>query len=111
MCDRSAAKSDQHDAGGPFGGALASAGHEQVAGSAVEWRYSPGEHPPAMLVRWARAEAGLTQAQAAALVYRSAPSRWAEWEAGTHRMDAAVFELFCRKTGVWALLVDDSSGQ
>jgi len=28
------------------------------------------------------------------LVYRSAAQRWQEWEAGTHRMDPAVFELY-----------------
>lgn len=74
------------------------------AGHAID--YTPGERPPAGLVKWARAQAGLTQAQAAAVVWRAAPSRWAEWEAGTYAMDPAVFELFCRKVGLADALFD-----
>lgn len=43
-----------------------------------------------------RQAAGLTQAQAAALLYRSARN-WQQWELGERAMDPALWELFCLK--------------
>jgi transcriptional regulator with XRE-family HTH domain len=45
----------------------------------------------------ARLRAGLTQAEAAALVYRTL-SIWSKWETGRRPIDRAAFELFCLKT-------------
>lgn len=50
-------------------------------------------------VRAARKFAGLTQEDAAALVYLGGEKRWGEAERGQHRMHPAVWELFCIKTG------------
>jgi len=47
----------------------------------------------------ARDQAGMTQAQAAALVHAKAES-WRAWEAGRYKMPAGLFELFCIKAGV-----------
>ena len=44
-------------------------------------------------IRQAREAAGLTQAQAAALVH-SHKITWAKWEAGTYPIDEARWELF-----------------
>lgn len=44
-------------------------------------------------IRAARIAAQLTQAEAAALVYRQRRS-WAGWEAGTARMPAGLWALF-----------------
>lgn len=41
--------------------------------------------------------AGLTQAEAGALLYTSG-RRWQRWEAGDAAMEAALWELFCLKT-------------
>ena len=48
-------------------------------------------------IREARHRAGLTQAQAAALVGVQ-PRAWRYWEAGGRKMTAAVWELFLIKT-------------
>lgn len=50
--------------------------------------------PSPVVIRIARAGAGLTQAEAAQLVHLGAQSRWAEYENGTTRPDAARWELF-----------------
>ncbi|MFG7180682.1 helix-turn-helix domain-containing protein [Burkholderia pseudomallei] len=49
-------------------------------------------------VREAREHAGLTQEQAAALVYVDGRS-WRKWELGERAMHPAYFELFLIKTG------------
>lgn len=50
--------------------------------------------PSPTIIRIARAAAGLTQAAAAQLVHLSAQSRWAEYERGSRKPDAARWELF-----------------
>lgn len=45
----------------------------------------------------ARHKAGLTQSQAAALLYKNLRS-WQKWEGGERKMDAALWELFNIKT-------------
>jgi putative transcriptional regulator len=52
-------------------------------------------------IRAARAAAGLTQLQAAALVHRTgvkSSDRWSEWENGRVPMPLAEWELFTLKT-------------
>ncbi|WP_292931423.1 helix-turn-helix domain-containing protein [Noviherbaspirillum sp.] len=44
-----------------------------------------------------REAAGLTQGQAAALIYRTARN-WQQWEGGERRMDPALWELFRLKS-------------
>ena len=44
-------------------------------------------------IRAAREAAGLTQAEAASLIY-STDRVWRYWEAGSHAMPAALWELF-----------------
>ena len=56
--------------------------------------------PDKYTIRSARAEAGLTQTQAAALVYHGLRS-WQHWEAGERAMQPAIFELFLIKTGLY----------
>ena len=51
---------------------------------------------PAVIIK-ARKDAGLTQAQAAAMVHKS-PRTWQEWEQGRRNMPASDFELFKLKT-------------
>ena len=50
-------------------------------------------------IKAARVAAGLTQEQAAAVVYRNSLTRWSEWETGMVPMQPAVWELFLFKTG------------
>ena len=57
------------------------------------------EPPSPASIKEARKKAGHTYDEAASVVYRAAPQRWAEWETGRHRMDPAVFELYLIKTG------------
>jgi len=47
-------------------------------------------------IKAARANAGLTQSQAALLVYKTL-NAWQKWEAGDREMDAAIWELFLLK--------------
>lgn len=47
-------------------------------------------------IREARKKAGMSQAQAARLVHVN-ERLWRYWEAGTHRMPAASWELFLLK--------------
>lgn len=49
-------------------------------------------------IRAARAAAGLTQTQAAALIYCTLRG-WQDWEAGKRAMHPAFFELFLLKVG------------
>jgi DNA-binding transcriptional regulator YiaG len=46
----------------------------------------------------ARDAAGLSQSEAAALIY-SKLRTWQDWEAGIARMHRGLWELFCIKTG------------
>jgi putative transcriptional regulator len=46
----------------------------------------------------ARETAGLTQTQAAELIYKGLRT-WQQWERGDRDMDPALFELFQIKTG------------
>lgn len=50
-------------------------------------------------IKAARAAAGLTQSQAAAVVHVTL-SGWQRWEDGTRRMPPGLWELFQIKTGV-----------
>jgi len=49
-------------------------------------------------IKAARANAGLTQSQAALMVYKTL-NAWQKWEAGDRDMDPAVWELFLHKLG------------
>jgi DNA-binding transcriptional regulator YiaG len=60
-----------------------------------------GNAPSAQQIRTLRDKLGLTQAAAAALVYRSARN-WQQWELGERRMDPAVWELFTLKAAMAA---------
>lgn len=54
-------------------------------------------NPSPTNIRAVREAAGLTQGQAAALIYRTARN-WQQWEGGERRMDPALWELFRLKT-------------
>lgn len=54
------------------------------------------ESPAPDAIRAARAAAGLTQTQAAALIYCTLRG-WQDWEAGKRAMHPAFFELFLLK--------------
>lgn len=54
-------------------------------------------HPAPTAIKAAREAAGLTQAEAAALLYKTARA-WQWWEAGDREMDPAHWELFLIKT-------------
>ena len=57
-------------------------------------RKAPGANPkPAEIVQ-TREEAGLTQTDAAALLYTTL-SGWQRWEYGQRRMHPAMWEYFC----------------
>lgn len=47
-------------------------------------------------IKAAREAAGLTQTEAAALLWTTCRA-WQQWEAGDRRMHPAFWELFCRK--------------
>lgn len=49
-------------------------------------------------VKSARAAVGLTQTQAAALIYKKLLA-WQRYESGNRSMDVALYELFMLKTG------------
>jgi len=53
-------------------------------------------HPHPESVRAARRAAGMTQAEAAELVYRT-ERNWQQWEGGERAMDPALWELFILK--------------
>lgn len=49
--------------------------------------------PTPKQIKQARLSAGLTQTQAADLIYKKLRT-WQQWEAGHREMDPALFELF-----------------
>lgn len=53
--------------------------------------------PAPEAIKAARAAAGLTQTQAAALIYCTLRG-WQDWEGGKRAMHPAFFELFLHKT-------------
>lgn len=55
-------------------------------------------NPTPEQVKQARLNAGLTQAQAAAVIYKKLLA-WQRYESGDRSMDAAYWELFLIKTG------------
>lgn len=57
----------------------------------------PASNPAPEEIKAARAAAGLTQTQAAAVVYSSIKA-WQTWEDGTRRMHPGLWELFNVKT-------------
>lgn len=57
----------------------------------------PGETPLALQVRERREAAGLTQTEAAGLVYVGLRA-WQKWEGEERGMPPAAWELFCIKT-------------
>jgi DNA-binding transcriptional regulator YiaG len=54
--------------------------------------------PSSLEISAARAAAGLTQAEAAGVVYADIRT-WQRWEADDRAMHPAIFELFMIKTG------------
>ncbi len=57
------------------------------------------DKPTPESIRAARAAAGLTQAEAAAVVHRPSYRTWQDWERGRARMPPDAWELFLLKTG------------
>ena len=51
------------------------------------------DRPSPELIKSKRNEVGLTQTQAAKLVYRTVQN-WQQWESGTRKIDLAAWELF-----------------
>jgi DNA-binding transcriptional regulator YiaG len=60
-------------------------------------RLSPAANPLPDEIRAARVAAGLTQTEAAALIYCTLRT-WQQWEAGDRRMHPAFWELWRQKT-------------
>ena len=58
----------------------------------------PAANPEPSRIREVRAEAALTQSDAAALVFSTLRS-WQMWEAGDRRMPPSTWELFLLKSG------------
>ena len=58
----------------------------------------PGRPPTPLEVLAARTRAGLTQAEAAKLVY-SSRRQWQRWEAGEHTMHPAKYRMFVEAVG------------
>lgn len=54
---------------------------------------APARNPTPDEIRAARHDAGLTQTEAAALIYCTLRG-WQDWEGGQRRMHAAFWELF-----------------
>ena len=54
--------------------------------------------PSPQEIKEARVQAGLTQAQAGALVGAPSQRTWQDWEGGRRNMPAAKWELFLLKT-------------
>jgi len=59
---------------------------------------SPASNPTPNEILGCRINSGLTQTQAAGLIYCSL-NAWQQWESGRRRMHPAFFELFLKKTG------------
>lgn len=55
------------------------------------------QSPTPEQIKQSRMDAGLTQSQAAELIYKTTRA-WQWWEAGDRQMDYALFELFLIKT-------------
>ena len=55
-------------------------------------------NPTPQQIKQARTDAGLTQTQAAKMLYSSCRA-WQKWESGEARMNPAMFELFIIKVG------------
>jgi transcriptional regulator with XRE-family HTH domain len=55
-------------------------------------------NPPPEQVKQARENTGLTQSQAAAVIYKKLLA-WQRYESGDRSMDYALYELFMLKTG------------
>ena len=62
-------------------------------------RIGPAANPTPDEIRAARKLSGLTQREAAALIYAT-QSAWEDWEQGRRRMHRGLFELFRIKTGL-----------
>ena len=58
----------------------------------------PASNPDKEVIRSSRISAGLTQTQAAEIIY-SGLRQWQKWESGEHKMHPGLFELFLKKTG------------
>jgi len=58
----------------------------------------PASNPGKEEIRLARINAGLTQTNAAEIIY-SGIRAWQKWESGEHKMHPGLFELFLKKTG------------
>ena len=56
-----------------------------------------GKPPTPAQIKKARQTVGLTQTQAAELIYKKIRT-WQQWEAGDREMDAALWELFLIKS-------------
>ena len=73
----------------------------------------PARNPTHAEVRAAREAAGLTQAQAAALVYAT-PRNWQQWEqqegANVRRMHPGLWELFRLKAGLPSRVEQEERG-
>ena len=54
-------------------------------------------NPTPFEIRQARESAGLSTAEASALVHRT-QRNWQQWESGARAMDAALWELFSLKS-------------
>ena len=59
-------------------------------------RSNPARNPTPEQIRAARDAAGLSQADAASLIY-STERTWQGWEQGERRMHPGLWELFLRK--------------
>ncbi len=66
---------------------------------------SPASNPQPDEILGMRVNAGLTQSQAADVVY-SVLRTWQQWEAGDRRMHPALFDYFLLKTGQKELVID-----
>jgi putative transcriptional regulator len=53
-------------------------------------------NPTPEQIKQARTDAGLTQTQAAALLYKTCRA-WQKWESGEAKMDRVFFEYFLNK--------------
>lgn len=60
-------------------------------------KVSAGRNPKPAEILAARTKAGLTQTEAAALLFTTCRV-WQQWEAGDRRMHPAFFQLFTLKT-------------
>lgn len=66
---------------------------------------SPASNPSTDSIISARINAGLTQQQAAHIVYAGLRT-WQHWENGDRRMHPAIFDYFLLKTGQSELVID-----